>query len=284
MAEAGSRLLSVHEHSRDSAGCVYVYPVVSRRAGGVSVGINLNRNNACNWACIYCQVPGLVRGAAAPIDMALLEAELSALLEAIVHGDWLQRYAPEGARLLQDIAFSGNGEPTSSRQFPQAVALVRKLLEQFGLLGKIKVRLLTNGSLMHRKPVLDGVLALAAINGEVWFKVDRATPDGMISINQVAGNPATVGRRVRACAARCPTWIQTSCFNLDDNPPSAKELAAYLRLMLELSEVIAGVHLYGLARPSMQPQAERLSPLPTEMLAVWAEEIRRLGIEVNVSL
>ncbi|MCZ7653212.1 MAG: hypothetical protein M5R42_01445 [Rhodocyclaceae bacterium] len=33
-------------HSRDSAGLTYVYPVVSRRAGGVSIGINPNPNNA----------------------------------------------------------------------------------------------------------------------------------------------------------------------------------------------------------------------------------------------
>lgn len=43
-----ARQLSVHDQSRDSAGLRYVYPVVSRRAGGVSVGINLNVNNACN--------------------------------------------------------------------------------------------------------------------------------------------------------------------------------------------------------------------------------------------
>jgi len=42
--------LTIHNHNRDSAGYAYVYPVVSRRAGGVSVGINLNPNNACNWA------------------------------------------------------------------------------------------------------------------------------------------------------------------------------------------------------------------------------------------
>ena len=50
-------------HDRDVAGLTYVYPVVSRRAGGVSVGINLSPNNACNWRCVYCQVPNLQRGA-----------------------------------------------------------------------------------------------------------------------------------------------------------------------------------------------------------------------------
>ena len=70
------RQLSVVNHDRDAAGLTYVYPVVSRRAGGVSVGINLNPNNACNWRCVYCQVPHLVRGAAPPIDEDQLEAEL----------------------------------------------------------------------------------------------------------------------------------------------------------------------------------------------------------------
>ena len=61
-------MLNVHDHSRESVGMKYIYPVVSRRAGGVSIGINLNTNNACNWACIYCQVPNLTRGTAPPVD------------------------------------------------------------------------------------------------------------------------------------------------------------------------------------------------------------------------
>ncbi|MCZ7653281.1 MAG: hypothetical protein M5R42_01880 [Rhodocyclaceae bacterium] len=72
--------LDVTDHSRDSAGLTYVYPVVSRRAGGVSIGINLNPNNACNWRCIYCQVPDLKRGAAPLIDLDRLEGECGASL------------------------------------------------------------------------------------------------------------------------------------------------------------------------------------------------------------
>ena len=68
----------------------YVYPVVSRRAGGVSIGINLNPNNACNWRCIYCQVPELKRGSAPTIDLVKLEAELKAFLHEIVYGDFMQ--------------------------------------------------------------------------------------------------------------------------------------------------------------------------------------------------
>jgi wyosine [tRNA(Phe)-imidazoG37] synthetase (radical SAM superfamily) len=275
--------LSVHDHSRDVAGYTYVYPVVSRRAGGVSVGINLNPNNACNWACIYCQVPGLVRGNAPTIDTARLQAELRGFLDGVLHGNWLEEHAPEGARVLQDIAFSGNGEPTSAAEFPETVNLVGRLLEELGLLGMIKVRLITNGSLMHREPVLDAVAALSAMNGEVWFKVDRATPRGMAAINQIEAGIAGVKRRLLACAARCPTWIQTCWFALDGAPPQEEEVSAYLELIREVQPFIRGVHLYGIARQPMQPDAERLSALPEAVLSAYGEEIRKLGMPVTVN-
>jgi wyosine [tRNA(Phe)-imidazoG37] synthetase (radical SAM superfamily) len=102
--------LNVIDHSRDSAGLRYVYPVISRRAGGVSVGINLNTNNACNWRCVYCQVPDLALGSAPAVDIELLEQELRGFLHELLHGDFMQQRVPEGARRINDIALSGNGE------------------------------------------------------------------------------------------------------------------------------------------------------------------------------
>jgi len=124
----------------------YVYPVVSRRAGGVSVGINLNPNNACNWRCIYCQVPDLKRGGGPGHRFKQLEAELTALLNDIVHGDFMQTRVPEGARRLNDIALSGNGEPTSAKEFPDVIQLIGRVLKRFGLVGKVKLVLITNAA------------------------------------------------------------------------------------------------------------------------------------------
>ncbi len=62
--------LSASDHDRDATGMQYVYAVVSRRAGGVSVGINLNPNNACNWACVYCQVPDRRVGTFLPVAVS----------------------------------------------------------------------------------------------------------------------------------------------------------------------------------------------------------------------
>ena len=92
--------LTTTDHRRDRAGLTYVYPVVSRRAGGLSVGVNLNPNQACNWRCIYCQVPGLVRGSAPSIDVARLETELRGFLGDVLGGDYLATHVPAAVRRL----------------------------------------------------------------------------------------------------------------------------------------------------------------------------------------
>lgn len=102
----------------------YIYPVVSRRSGGVSVGINLNPNNACNWRCIYCQVPELKRGTAPVIDLTRLDVELRTFLQEILHGDFMQNQVPSELRRITDIALSGNGEPTSAKAFEQVIELI----------------------------------------------------------------------------------------------------------------------------------------------------------------
>lgn len=281
-----SAQLTPINHDRDSAGMTYVYPVVSRRAGGVSVGVNLNPNNACNWACVYCQVPDLTRGTAPDIDLAQLEAELRAMLTDILRGDFMQTRVPEGVRRLNDIALSGNGEPTSAKAFPQIVELIGRVMADFGLTGKIKLVLITNGSLADRPRVQDGLRKMAALNGEVWFKFDSATASGMRGINQTRIAPEKQFERLAAAAHLCPTWLQTCVFALDGAPPSDTEQAAYLAAVARLRQQripVQGVLLYGLARPSMQPQASRLTALPAAWLEAFAEKIREAGLPVKVS-
>lgn len=275
--------LVISDHSRDSAGMTYVYPVVSRRAGGVSIGINLNPNNACNWRCIYCQVPNLIRGRAPVIDLVLLERELRLFLDEALHGDFMFARVAESERRIEDIAFSGNGEPTSAREFPQALEVVERVLTDAGLAGKIKLRLITNGSQLERQAVRNGIARLGSLNGEVWFKVDAGTRDAIRRINGVDLDPKQVSRRLRLCAERCPTWVQTCCFALDGIPPGEAELSALLEILAQTEGRIAGVHLYGLARASQQTEAPRLARLPAEWLEAWAERIRATGLTVAVS-
>ena len=275
--------LSVFDHSRDSAGLVYVYPVVSRRAGGVSIGVNLNPNNACNWRCIYCQVPGLTRGAAPAIDLVRLEAELRQVLDEVLRGEFMAERVPEGARRLADVAFSGNGEPTASPQFAASVELVQRLLQGEGLTDAVKLRLITNGSLLGRRQVRVGIGQLGRCNGEVWFKIDAGDAAGFLRINSVRQNPEAVAVKLRACGELCPTWVQTCCFAMDGEAPNETQQQAWLQLLAAVKDRVAGVHLYGLARQSCQPEVTRLSALPPAWLQDLARRVGALGLTVTVS-
>ena len=277
-------MLTIEDHRRDSAGLRYVYPVISRRAGGVSVGINLNVNNACNWACVYCQVENLTRGGPPPIDLDLLERELDSFLDDALHGDFMSREVPAEARRLKDIAFSGNGEPTSAAEFPEAIHAVRRILELHGLAGKLPVRLITNGSLLHRPGVQDGIRVLGELGGEVWFKVDRATAAEVETINGVPMDAGKIRGNLSRCAELATTWVQTCWFALDGIAPDAVARNAYCALLAPVAHRLAGVHLYGLARPSMQPAAPRLQRLEADELDKFAAEIqKKTGIRVLVS-
>ncbi|HWP01419.1 MAG TPA: radical SAM protein [Methylococcus sp.] len=277
--------LTEFDHRRDLAGLTYVYPVLSRRAGGLSIGINLNPNHACNWRCIYCQVPNLRRGNAPPIDTEVLAQELEILLTEVLEGDFYDRYqVPPQRRLLRDIAISGDGEPTTAQDFDRIVETIGEVAARFRLTGRIGFVLITNGSRIERPSVQRALRRWAEWGGEVWFKVDRATTEGIGRTNQVHLAPETVRRRLSACAGVCPTWIQTCWFALDDRAPSESEGMAYLDFVGGLvgdGVPLRGVLLYGIARPSCQPEAPRLSRLAPAELEAFAERIRERGLIVR---
>jgi hypothetical protein len=279
--------LKVTEHSRDVAGLRYIYPVISRRAGGVSVGVNLNTNNACNWRCIYCQVPDLKLGTAPPVDLALLEQELRAFLHESLHGDFMLMRVPEGARRINDIALSGNGEPTSAAEFAQIIELIIKLRHELALPEHIKLVLITNGSLMQREYVQQGLRSMARADGEVWFKLDRASERSMAVINDTRSSLDKVRENLCTAISCCPnTWLQTCWFALDGKAPNRLDEDDYLDFLRgSLLQGVRpkGVLLYGIARASLQPEASRLSALSSAQMNGFADRIRELGLPVIVA-
>ncbi|MCH8262611.1 MAG: radical SAM protein [Proteobacteria bacterium] len=280
-------MLTTTDHSRDSAGLTYVYPVISRRSDGLSIGINLNPNNACNWRCIYCQVPNLIRGSSPEIDLQQLKDELDGFLKDVIHGDFYDRKdVAEDIRTIKDIAISGNGEPTSAEKFDQVVLLIGQSIRQFHLQSKIKLVLITNGSLAHKKVVQAGLSSMRKTNGEVWFKLDSATNTGLKNINNAGLSLERVKQNLKIMSALCPTWLQTCMFKLDGKPPAENELKSYLQFLSWAKEEgleIKGVLLYSLARPSMQAEASRLSAISEEWMNSFADEIRALKFQIKVN-
>lgn len=280
-------MLSIHNHDRDSAGLRYIYPVISRRSGGLSIGVNLNPNQACNWRCAYCQVPGLRRGSAPTINLIRLRDELTGVLDDVRKGDFYRRFeVPDAQQTICDIAISGDGEATTADEFPDVVAVIGEVCRDFQLGGRIKLVLISNGSQARRDQVQAGLRAWAELGGEMWFKLDSATAEGMARINGINASPASVMANLQAATTACPVWLQTCIFRMDGHHPSQEERLAYLGLLEEASVqgiLLQGVLLYGLARPSQQPEASRLSPASRDFMDAMAADIRALGLEVRVN-
>ena len=95
----------------------YIYPVISRRSGGVSIGVNLNPDKICNFDCIYCSVDRKIPGNKPDIHLPTLETELAAMIQLVNSGEIFSRppftHVTPPLRRLNDIAFSGDGEPTT---------------------------------------------------------------------------------------------------------------------------------------------------------------------------
>ncbi len=278
--------LTTIDHSRDVAGLKYVYPVMSRRAGGLSIGINFNTNNACNWRCVYCQVPSLVRGGAPSIDYPLLEKELVFFLDDVLNGSFYDRFeVPSENRQIKDIAISGNGEPTSVEGFEEVISLIGETIEKAKINDPYQFVLITNGSLIHKKQVQKGLAVLNQLQGRVWFKLDSATHVGRKMINNAGGLQEKYVENLQLSASLCPTWVQTCLLKIDGQILDVKEQVAYLKLLEDVLEKVdlQGVLLYTLARPSMQPEAKRLSKVSGQELNDFAAQIRLLGLDVRVS-
>src|SRR6266849_5928787 len=119
--------VSVARHPRAYRENLYVYPVLSRRARGISIGINLNPDKVCNFDCIYCQVDRTTPAVVRRVDEIRLKDELLAILQEAKEGALFERpefrETPPALRRLNDIAFSGDGEPTTFPKFFEAVQM-----------------------------------------------------------------------------------------------------------------------------------------------------------------
>ena len=278
--------LTPQDHNRQFAGMQYVYPVMSRRAGGLSIGINFNPNNACNWRCVYCQVPDLQRGAAPEMDFDRLQTELRQVLAYVLNGRFFDDFqVPLAQRQLKDLAISGNGESTSLKEFDQAVALIGSIGQEWALFPECRFILISNGSLIHQLPVQAGLQTLAQFHGELWFKLDSATRQGRESINHCALSDHQLLENLTIASQLCTTRIQTCMLHYRD-AWSESEQQAYLQLLeqLKLQQLeIAEVLLYSVARPSFQAEAAELRSYTLQELETMATAIRQLGYAVNVT-
>lgn len=273
-------ILTITNHDRNIFKGKYIYPVVSRRAGGLSLGINLNTNNACNWQCIYCEVPNLIRGKPDPIDLEELEKELDYWLDQIINKSFLEQYTKTKTK-FKDISFSGNGEPTASKQFKAVIRILIRKIKKYNL-DQIIIRLITNGSYMSELKTQEALSLLASFNREVWFKIDQTNKEGVKTINQVNLSTLSVKKNLEAALQNSPTFIQTCLFKLNTELPTSESLATYINFLKPYRDKIKGIHLYSLARPSEQTNQAVLTRLTESELKTIACKIKILNIPIQI--
>jgi wyosine [tRNA(Phe)-imidazoG37] synthetase (radical SAM superfamily) len=242
-------VLHAEDHDRNIFDSKYVYPVISRRAGGLSLGVNLNTNNACNWQCIYCEIPNLSRGGPEPIEVELLKDELNFWIDQIMNSNFLKKNTPPGTTFA-DVALSGNGEPTAAPEFLDVLEIIIASLKEHKLVDKIPVRLITNGSFISKKKECLNIFN--QYHGEVWFKIDAADEDSIKLINQVNLNPNSMINNLKKCAEACQTVIQTCLLKINHQVPTNDFLKNYSKLIKPYERLIKKIDLYSLARPSLQ--------------------------------
>lgn len=276
--------LSRNRHDRDSAGLVYVYPVLSRRAKGVSIGINLNTNNACNWRCIYCQVPDLKRGAAPEVDLPVLKKELRDYLLYAQQNNF-QFYDDDGVSWpVVDVCFSGNGEPTASAYFKSSVECVLSLLGEFGLLGKLKLVVISNGSEVFKPEVQSALTQLAANGGEIWFKVDAGCEADWKRINQTPLTRERVLNLLALAAKSITTRIQTCVFAQGSAQLDPDWMSQYLSFLMDVRKLnieIKDILIYSVARPPQLAEGANIQIVSAKELAALEQAVKALGFSVQ---
>ena len=165
----------------------------------------------------------------------------------------------------------------------EIVERVVSIRDEAGL-SEVPIRLITNGSLVHRPEVQDALKALSRAGGEVWFKVDGGTQEDIARINGVDIKPQAHAHRLALCASLCPTWVQTCLFRWDGASPTQAFMDAYMDILKTAGTAsLKGILLYGVARPSFQPEAVHLQRLSPEELEAIATRLRDEGLAVAVS-
>lgn len=273
-----SELVKAHlDHKRSWYDFIYCYPVISRRSKGVSLGVNLNPNKACNFNCVYCEVDRVSPPRRKDVDLDQLVQEMATLMDLVASGE-LYEVSPFNSarpeqRRLNDIAFSGDGEPTMVKEFPECVARLAKLKETKGM-DDCKLVLITDSSLLQSPTTIQGLELLMAHQGEVWAKLDGGTEAHYREINRSKVPFQKILDNLLATAQRWPITIQTLFLEWKGQGPSETEVDAYidrLRAILAGGGRLQGIQLYTVARATPEPEAH---PLKGALLDVVAAKVQ----------
>jgi wyosine [tRNA(Phe)-imidazoG37] synthetase (radical SAM superfamily) len=257
--------IAYRQHDRRWQENLYCYAVVSRRSGGLSIGVNLNPDKACNFDCIYCQVDRKTPPVTRDVDLAVVRAELDQLIRAAVDGSIFKEppydRVPPANRVIRDIAFSGDGEPTTYPRFKDAVQIAAELRSAHALTDTQLV-LITDACYLSRPAVCEALAILDANNGHIWAKLDAGTEEYYRLVNRPNYPLSHVLANILDAARVRPVTIQSLFMRVHGAPPPHEEIEAYcgrLNDLITAGGQIEMIQLYTIARETTEPYATMLT-------------------------
>jgi wyosine [tRNA(Phe)-imidazoG37] synthetase (radical SAM superfamily) len=272
-------------YPRDFLDNQFVYTVISPRARGLSVGVNMNPDKFCNFDCAYCEVDRRQPGRASKLDVPVMVTELERTLERVQSGRMRERpnYQKLPPELLQlrHVALSGDGEPTLCSNFVAALEAVIHLRARSR--GRFfKLVLITNASGLDQPAVEEG-LRLFTPHDEVWAKLEAGTQSCMDRVNKPSCSLEKILANILRLAQQRPVIIQSLFPALSGKEPSGSEIEAYVQRLKELKEAgaqIPLVQIYSATRPPAQPECGHL---PLRTLSIIARRVREAaGLKAEV--
>ena len=272
-------MLTERSHPRLFRQNTFVYPVLSRRSGGISVGINLNPDKVCNFDCIYCQVDRARAPQERFVGLPALLIELESILLGLApDGElWEEpefKQLPENKRHVADIAFSGDGEPTTFKNFFEVVRdcveLKERVHTQHPPKDSPKVVVISNATGFDRPDVKRSFEYLDAHHGEIWAKLDAGTPAYFKLIDATDFPFEKVLANILDCARDRATVIQACFMRVNGVGPTREEISAFVE---RLNEIATGggrinrVQVYTVARNPALPIVSSLSDAEVDAIA-----------------
>jgi wyosine [tRNA(Phe)-imidazoG37] synthetase (radical SAM superfamily) len=255
----------------------YVYAVVSARARGLSVGVNMCPDKNCNFQCVYCEVHRNGEPREGHLDVDAMAAELKKTL-TFVRGGRLRerpwyRALPDELLQLRHVALSGDGEPTLSPRFAeglQAVVHVRAL----SALPFFKLVLLTNATGLDLPHVQQGLKHLTR-SDEVWAKLDGGTQAYVNKVNRSSVPLQKILSNILMLGRERPVVIQSLFPAINGEEPPLEEIEQYAHRLLDLKNAgaqISLVQIYSATRPSLNSASGHL---PLKVLSRIAQTVRQ---------
>ncbi|MDR2446211.1 MAG: hypothetical protein LBD58_02805 [Treponema sp.] len=264
------------ENHRNREDGSLVYPVYSRRSGGLSIGINLFPDKkVCPFDCPYCEIFPFTTTAKFVVDT--LKGELTDVVNN----------AQRRAVPIRDICFSGNGEPTLSPHFEKALEAARDIQKKAA--PEAKLVAITCGAGLLRDEIFSCLQNATASYGlDVWLKLDAGGEAWYRAINRSAIPFDKLIAKIKEFVRRSPATLQTMLCSIGGTLPSDAEEAAWNHLALELAETgnVRQFQLYGKARPSAEDPFAEAAPVSylEKRAKTLQETLAHGGVEAPVSI